>query len=154
MNNLSQNRNLAKPTKFRLTIDSQRFANVEFHCFSAPLPLISVAEASSPFRSEGAAVPGERIDYSPMDIRFMIDEELRNYQEIHQWMLDNARGDHLYNDLLLAILDSNNKVTREIRFVAAFPIALEGLEFNFQTSDVEYLSASATFRYTRFEFVR
>jgi hypothetical protein len=32
-------------------------------------------------------LPGEKLSYSPLDITFLVDENLNNYKEIHDWLL-------------------------------------------------------------------
>ena len=39
-----------------------------------------------------------------------------------------------------------------IKFQDVFPTSLTSVEFNSQTSDIEYLQADVTFKYTLFEF--
>ena len=31
-------------------------------------------------------VPGERLDYESLSVRFLVDEDLKNYMSIHNWM--------------------------------------------------------------------
>jgi hypothetical protein len=152
MDNLIVDKSGLSPVGFKLSINAQKFANVGYFCSSASLPGISLPEANAPFRNAQHAMAGDRLDYSPFEIKFNIDEGLVNYLEIFNWMKDNVESGAIVKyDIVLSILTSKNNVSKTVKFIDAFPTALDGLEFDAQASDVTYLSASATFRYTRFE---
>ena len=57
------------------------------------------------------------------------------------------------SDAALQILNSNYNVIQTIRFKEIFPISLSTLKFDTVASDVQYLSASATFKYTTYNIV-
>ena len=54
-------------------------------------------------------------------------------------------------DLYLRILTSNFNTSFKCQFVDAAPISISTLEFSTDQSDVQYLVAEATFRYTYFK---
>jgi len=155
MNNLTLNKNLLSPNGFRLTIDSTRFANTEYFCISSPIPSVSASEANSPFRNKQNSYPGEKVIYSPLDIRYMVTENMENYVELFNWMVDNANESTLSTcDITLHILTSSNNVIRQIRFVEAFPVSIGAIDFHTQNTDVEYVVADASFQYSHFYFLK
>jgi len=58
----------------------------------------------------------------------------------------------IFSDATLNVLTSKNNANIEVRFSDVFPTALTGLDFNQQADDVNYLSATVTFKYKVFEF--
>ena len=58
----------------------------------------------------------------------------------------------IFSDATLNVLTSKNNANIEVRFSDVFPTALSGLDFNQQADDVNYLSATVTFKYKVFEF--
>lgn len=58
-----------------------------------------------------------------------------------------------YSDATLQILGSNNVPVRTIHFVDLHPITLSTLEFKANTTDVQYLTGTATFGYTYFNLL-
>ena len=58
----------------------------------------------------------------------------------------------IFSDATLNILTSKNNPNIEVRFSDVFPTALTGLDFNQQADDVNYLSATVTFKYKVYEF--
>ena len=59
----------------------------------------------------------------------------------------------LYSDATLSILSNKNNPLVEVRFSDCFPVALSGLDYTQQVSDVEYLTATVDFRYKLYEIV-
>lgn len=155
MNNLTLNKNLLSPNGFKLTIDSTKFANTEYFCISSPLPSVSATEANSPFRNKQNSYPGEKVIYSPLDIRYMVTENMDNYIELFNWIVDNSNsGTVSAYDITLHILTSSNNVIRQVRFVEAFPVAIGAIDFHTQNTDVEYVIADASFQYSHFYFLK
>jgi hypothetical protein len=91
-------------------------------------------------------------------VRFIVDEDLKNYYSIHKWMRDNGRADddvntpseEQYSNAQLHIVTSQYNPAFIVSFESIFPTSLSGLEFNATMSDVEYLTAEVTFKHQRF----
>ena len=58
----------------------------------------------------------------------------------------------IFSDATLNVLSSKNRHNIEVRFSDVFPVGLTELNFNQQAEDVQYLSATATFKYKIYEF--
>ena len=58
-----------------------------------------------------------------------------------------------YSDATLSILSNKNNPIVEVRFSDMFPVSLSGLDYNQQSTDVEYLTAAVDFRYKLYEIV-
>lgn len=146
----------ASPIAFRLLIDSVRFPNVQFTVQTAAIPSISVEPATYPTPQRAIAVGGDKVEYDPFNCTFLIDEELRNYREIHDWLIGLAlepedRSIQKTRDMSLLVLDSNNNVIREIKFVDAYPTSLSTLDFDVKNTSVDYLVGEVSFNYSYFK---
>ena len=149
------NKNFLSPNGFRLTIHSKQFSNVEYFCINSPLPAVSANDISLPFRNRQNSYPGERVQYAPLDIRYMVTEQLENYIELFNWLISNSNSESMAtHDITLSILTSSNNVVRQIRFVDAFPTSIGAIDFHTQNTDVEYVIGEASFAYSSFEFVK
>ena len=149
------NKNFLSPNGFRLSIHSQQFSNVEYFCINSPLPAISATEINTPFRNRQNAVPGEKVQFTPLDIRYMVTEGMENYIELFNWLVSNAQVEQFQTyDIVLHVLSSSNNVIRQIRFADAFPISLGAIDFHTQNTDVEYVIGDAAFMYSHFEFLK
>ena len=57
----------------------------------------------------------------------------------------------MYGDATLTVMSAKNNPVMEVRFSDMYPVALSGLAFNQQETDVTYLTATATFTYKLYE---
>ena len=75
----------ASPIQFRFKCT--KLPEVEFTCQSANIPGISLGSASQPTPLVDVPIPGDKINYQSLDISFLVDENLNNYKEIHDWLI-------------------------------------------------------------------
>ena len=74
----------ASPIQFRFKMT--KLPNVEFFVQTANIPGISLGEVSMPTPLKDIPMPGDKITYSSLDVSFLVDENLNNYKEIHDWI--------------------------------------------------------------------
>lgn len=155
MTQLTDNFNMLSPTGFRVTIESPKFSNLEYFISTVSLPTISLSEAEASFRNYQGFVPGDQVSYEPLDMTFVLDEDMKNYTEVFNWIKSNAEENvPVKHDLILSILTSHNNVNKQIQFVDAIPTSLGGVEFSTQVDTIDYLQSTISFRYDRFEIIR
>ena len=78
-----ENRNFLSPIGFKFSL--AKFPKVSYFCQTANIPSmnLSMQQQPTPFRS----LPLEGfIDYDPLTLTFLVDENLENYREIHGWL--------------------------------------------------------------------
>jgi hypothetical protein len=98
----------------------------------------------------------------------LVDEDLENYLEIQHWLRGlgfpdslkeiydwqssnpNApRGELNYTcDGTLNVLSSSSVANFKVKFLDMFPVSLSDLDFDATDSDIDYLTANVTFKYT------
>ena len=74
----------ASPIQFRFKMT--KLPNVEFFIQSANIPAITLGETSIPTPLKDIPIPGDKVTYSSLDVSFLVDENLNNYKEIHDWI--------------------------------------------------------------------
>ena len=87
------------------------------------------------------------ITYEALDVTFMIDEYLKNWQEIHEWIVGDVDK---YTSAVLTILSSSMNPTMEIHFKDIFPTSLSAIPFDSTTTDPVYQTATVAFNYTEY----
>ena len=169
------NRNYMSPLGFKLIIT--KTPKVDFLCQSANIPQISMGTAVQPTYLKDIPVPGDKVLYDDLTVRFLVDEKMENYLAIYKWITglgypettaqyaqlkkDDIRTDPIVNDsgdpryfetsdATLQVLSSNYKSSVLINFKDAFPISLSTLEFDVSQRDYSFFTASVTFKYTIF----
>lgn len=154
MTTLTTNKNFLSPVGFQFKVNAQQFPNVEYFCTAVTLPSISLTEATVPYRGANLGMTGDRINFDELAIRFNVTEDMDNYIEMFNWMhniIKDPKGESYKFDATLSILTSHNNVSREVTFSDCFPTSLSAIEFSTQQTDIEYLQADASFKYTYFE---
>ena len=169
------NRNYMSPVGFKLILT--KTPKVDFLCQSANIPQISMGTAVQPTYLKDIPVPGDKVLYDDLTVRFLVDEKMENYLAIYKWITglgypeslgqydqlrkDDIRTDRIvgddgdplyfqYSDATLQILSSNYSPSIHVNFKDAFPIALSTLDFDVTTRDYNFFTASVTFKYTIF----
>ena len=152
------NRNFLNPIGYLLKLE--KFEGVDFFCQSANLPDVSmpVTEVASPFRNL-PVIPGGGVSFGDFSVRFIVDEDLVNYNAIHKWMRDNGNADQMQRTTeksnvltngLLEILTSHLNPKFIVQFKQLIPVSLSGLRFDATITDVEYITAEVTFKHQQF----
>ena len=152
--------NFLNPSSFVLTLDTQQFSGAEFTIQTMILPDVTTEGASLPFRQIDVGRTSDKMVFGQFEISYLIDEDLLNYKEIFDWMKSNVETNHStsttsdhYRDLTLTVMNSANNVTKQIKFIDAYPTSISSLPFDITTTDVEYLTAVVTFAYSYYVFI-
>ncbi len=121
------------------------------------LPDVTAEGAPLQYKQINVGRASDKISFGQFEISYLIDEDLLNYKEIFDWLKSNVETTHTatnhVRDLTLTIMNSANNVTKQIKFVDAYPTSISSLPFDITTTDVEYLTAVVTFEYSYYEFV-
>ena len=78
------NRNFLSPTGFKFTL--KRVPKVSFFCNSANIPDLTLGVATQPTYLKDIDIPGDKIIFGDLNLRFLVDENLENYMELQNWM--------------------------------------------------------------------
>jgi|TARA_B100001109_G_scaffold136896_1_gene111313 hypothetical protein len=163
--NQIQNRNFLAPVGFKFTL--AKYPKVSFFSNSARIPELSLGTAVQPSYLKDIDIPGEKLTYGDLTIRFLVDENMQNYMAMHNWLKgigfpetpqqfkdqttndDGVRDEkEVFSDGSLHILNSNFKDVAIVRFNDLFPVGLTSLEFDATETDINYFTAEAVMRYT------
>jgi len=168
--NQIQNRNFLSSIGFKFTLAKE--PKVAFMCNSARIPEITLGVAKQPTYLKMIDVPGEILTYGDLTLKFLIDENMENYMAVHNWLTglgfpettqqyknlttndDEIRDSkEAFSDGSLHILNSNSRDIAIVKFKDLFPVSLSSLEFDATPTDVMYLTALVTFKYTIYDIL-
>ena len=159
------NRNFLSPVGFKFTLAKE--PKVTFFCNSARIPEINLEVVQQSTYLKDIDVPGDKLTYGDLSIRFLVDENMENYMAVHNWLTglgfpetteqfteltttDAGIRDQksAFSDGSLYILNSNFRNTAVVKFKDLFPVSLTSLEFDATPNDIQYFTAEASFKYT------
>ena len=145
----SQPKNINPLADVQFKFDVGALPNTSFFIQSVNLPGISL---------EGAVLATPQlqnfsrhtvvINYETLNVTFMIDEYLKNCQEVFEWMTGQ---ENKYTSAVLTILSSAMNATMEFHFKDIFPTSLSEVSFDSTTTDPVYQVATVSFNYTEYK---
>ena len=160
------NKSFLSPIGFRFSV--QRLPHVNYFCTAATIPDISLSETtpvSNPFNT--LPVPGDKLTFGAFTLTFRVDEDMKNFIEIYDWLTGLGYPDNfdqskafgrtkedkgnIYSDGSLIVTTAAMNPNLEIKFVDLYPTSLSSLEFSIENTDIEYLTAQVTFNYRKYE---
>ena len=167
------NPNLLQQNKFVLNFG--RAPSIQFFCQSVSVPGISLSEVPQFTPFVDVYVPGEKAIYDLLNVTFIVDEELKGWLEIHDWIramtfpkefqeykdlsrisriasaINAATDKPQYSDASITVLSSSNTPYFKFKYYDCFPTSLSTFVMGANDSPESPMSADATFRYSYFD---
>jgi hypothetical protein len=162
------NRNFLSPTGGTLQI--KKLPTTVFFAQKMNIPGVGVSnvpQQPTPFIQ--LPQTSDHMLFQEFKIQFSVDEDLKNYQEIFNWIVginfpDNFSqykelndqpkfsGLGLKSDMSL-IINTNGKIPNiEVNFIDAFPVDLSSIDIDTTDNSITYVTAQASFIYEKYTF--
>jgi len=169
------NKNLLQGSKFRLNFD--RLPDVSFFCTEVNIPGLSLTENTRTTPFIDYTVAGDKISYTPLEITFLLNENLSPWREVHDWMrglgfpTDFAEYRNLaalkaakakfasigeapqYSDGRLTIYTNKNNPAFTMAFKDLYPVEISSIQFASKMSAEEVITGTAKFAFVHYDFV-
>ena len=163
------NRNFLSPVGFKFTLD--RAKKVSFLGNSANIPGLTLGVANQATPLKDIDTPGDKILFDDFTLRFIVDEDLKNYLEIQNWLrgigfpeslkeiqdlqkkkefvdADPGTFRNIFSDGTLTVLTSSQNPNFLVKFSDLWPYNLTTLNFDATNTDIQYFTAEVSFKYT------
>lgn len=132
------------------------------------LPGISLEPTEQPNPFVSIPIAGDHIQFEDLEFTFKVDEDFKNWIELFKWMnglgypeehseykelAANPRwsGEGLVTDISVISTTNIKNPNIDIVFREATPISLSGFSYDTTSSSVEYVTATARFKYIKFD---
>tara|TARA_R100000027_G_scaffold43892_1_gene32988 strand:+ start:436 stop:1032 length:597 start_codon:yes stop_codon:yes gene_type:complete len=169
-----QNRNFLQPQGFRFQVSRAPKVTFFGNAVNIPGMTLRTTVQTTPGLKD-IPLPGEIIDFEDLNLRFLVDEDLQNYQEIQNWMrglgfpeslqeiydlqnensvLNREKTMNIYSDGTLTILDAMQNENFKVKFSDLFPFSLSTIQFDATMADTEYFTAEVSFKYLNYTIVK
>ena len=164
INNQPENLNLLQTVAFETNF--QRIPNCSYFCQRVSIPGMVVGSAIQSTSFSDVPVEGDKITFDQLNISFLVDEDLQNYQEIYSWLVsisfpddftqftslkkvpENTATDSISSDVSVIIHTNKANPNYRITFKDVFPISLGAIDFDATVSSLEPIVVEASFLFT------
>ena len=162
--------NFLSPLGFKFVIT--KLPNLEYFVQSFDFPQLSLnatKDLQTPFSK--IMIPGDHLTYDNFSVTFKIDEGMQGYFEMHDWIKaigkpnsfdeykaiaaqTKTSGQGVLVNADLIILNSAMQPNIKVTFTDIVPVSISGFKFNSTETDVNYLTATAEFKYFQYNYTR
>lgn len=160
---IPSNTNNLQTNKFTFVIPNLPFAS--YFCQSVTFPGVATSEVLVETPFSGTYRHGDKLQYDPLVLTFMIDEDMRNWEETYEWFkgltfphkareyeLQKKAG--LYHDGLLTVNRNSQMTNVRFKFHNCHPMSLGPVTFS-TTDDANLVPvADLSIRYDTFTVER
>lgn len=162
---LAQNLNILGNNNFHFEI--RELPNVSLFAQQFSIPGVTLGRALVPTSNVDYNVPGEKMEYEDLVVTFLVDEYIKNYTEVFNWMTalgfpessdqfkllkENGTPYTETSDIILTITTNKFNPHVRVHFVDCFPVDLGGIDFTNIDITVTPLTCTAIFSYSYFYF--
>ena len=164
INNQPDNLNLLQTVAFETNF--QRIPNCSYFCQRVSIPGMVVGSAIQTTSFSDVPVEGDKLTFDQLNISFLVDEDMQNYQEVYSWLVSisfpdnfdqftslkkppiNTAIDGISSDVNIIIHTNKANPNYNITFKDAFPISLGSIDFDATVSSLEPIVVEASFLFT------
>lgn len=147
---------------------------MDFFCTNVNIPGVSIQPLPQPTSFINLHVPGNKLEYDTLDIKFLVDEDYKSWFDVHDWIrgmsfptdfqeyrdLDKqSRHQPMlkpvqYSEASLTIFTNKNNPNLMIHFRDLFPISLSSIPFDVELNADTIITATASFKFAYFDLER
>lgn len=122
-----------------------KLPDVVFFLQNIQLPSINVNSVSQNTRYVDTNEIGEKVNYAPFSITFLVDKQFKNWSSIFNWMKRMSVAGTVVGDTDNPVLIIDGKET--LRFIGSWPTSLGGIELASTVSESQNVKATLTINY-------
>jgi len=144
----------------RATMFLDGIREVELQLSSFSVPAVTLGTAIQPTAFLDIPHPASQMTFTPLHISFRVEDNLRNYLAVHNWLVNigspfnrqqyESLGENVHRDLIIFFYDSLHNKIAEVKFINSFPIELGEIRMGFEETIPEPIHVPASFSYERF----
>jgi hypothetical protein len=172
LNNQPVNPNYLSICKFKFIIP--KIPTCNYFVQEVTLPGIRIPSTIQQTPFQNLPLPGNKVMFDNLLISFIVDEDLRNYFEIVDWMFGlaqikdfkryaslknektqlNSEFGGLWDDAILFSLSSESNPNVNIKFRDCYPVGLSPITYRANVGEDQMIVANVSFDFAYFEMER
>ena len=161
----SQPTNLNQLNVVSFDVSFSRMTAVQYFCQRISLPTVVLGETNEPSPFMNLPLEGDTLTFEALSLSFIVDEDLKNYIEIYNWMtalgfpreygqfsaLQEAstisESESKYSDMSILLHTNKSNPNYQIKFTDVFPTSLSAVQFDTTASSLDPIVVDATFSF-------
>ena len=160
----SQPTNLNQLNVVSFDVSFSRLPAVQYFCQRISLPTIVLGETNEPSPFLNLPLEGDTLTFEAMSLSFIIDEDLKNYISIYNWMtalgfprdydqfsvlktVSSGSEVTKYSDLTIVLHTNKSNPNYRIKFTDCFPTSLSSIQFDATPTGMDPIVVDATFNF-------
>ena len=149
-------------TNTRATIEIHNQPEITFNCIGFNIPGISTQSPKLPTPFTDIPLRGDTLFYTPLEISFIVTENLENFRLAVAWMEGFTAPDtpeqwiarkFEYSDATIFLYNSHNNLQVEVLFTGLTPVFIGGLRFETTAEAAVELVCDMTFEYQNYKII-
>lgn len=151
----TKNFNPAVGSSFLLELPNN--PGINYFVQTAEVPGLTMGGIDTPYKNHQGVQPSNRIDFDPLNVTFLVDENWNNWWSLLLWMYKIRTGKVSINDemvdITLHLVNTNKNLNKRLKFFGAFPTMVSSMQLDSTNIESNVLVCSATFRYQYYEMI-
>ena len=160
----SQPTNLNQLNVVSFDVSFSRLPAVQYFCQRISLPTIVLGETNEPSPFLNLPLEGDTLTFEAMSLSFIIDEDLKNYISIYNWMtalgfpreygqfaalktVSSGSEETKYSDLTIVLHTNKSNPNYRVKFTDCFPTSLSSIQFDSTPTGMDPIVVDATFNF-------
>lgn len=151
------NLNYMTGTRSTMVIDNKPY--IQFTAQEWAIPGISLNAAIQPTAFRDIRYAGDKMQWDPLVIKFIVTEDLSNWIEAFKWLVSIGSPTEFseyqglgFQDVTVTVYNSHNNVIKRVKFADCVPTNLSEVTFSSQASETEYNYATLVLEYQHYSF--
>lgn len=149
-------------TTNRFLFNIKRIPILNYFCQRVNLPAFQFGTSAQSTQTGIAPIrrPGTQYQQGDLEIGFLVDENIKNWLEIYNWMkqagsydktYETLKEEHKVSDAFLLIMNSALTPIASVSFYDVFPVSISEINFDSSVTDSEPVLAQAIFSYSWYD---
>ena len=160
----SQPTNLNQLNVVSFDVSFSRLPAVQYFCQRISLPTIVLGETNEPSPFLNLPLEGDTLTFESVNMSFILDEDLKNYREMYDWMtalgfprdydqfavlktVSSGSEVTKYSDLTIVLHTNKSNPNYRIKFTDCFPTSLSSIQFDATPTGMDPIVVDATFNF-------
>lgn len=139
------------PNRWKFELVHPKYKDFNLMIQEAELPGLNLGILLQPAMPRPIYRPGDNIDIDDLRLTFLVDEHLKSWYTLWQWIRDQTSLEdinlkQIFADATMFILDNKLKSKILVKFKNIFPYQLSTIQFSHNDEQHDVLTSSVTFK--------